>query len=81
MICYVLCFCMSQGRALLNAIGNLELSGAYADALRKLGHELEDVAGQVRCFYDKFCSIIMADRFFFLGYKGDVRITPLCLVS
>ncbi|KAJ6910271.1 hypothetical protein NC652_021065 [Populus alba x Populus x berolinensis] len=29
-----------QGRALLNAIGNLELSGAYADALRKL----EDVA-------------------------------------
>ncbi|KAG6757998.1 hypothetical protein POTOM_038329 [Populus tomentosa] len=35
-----------QGRALLNAIGNLELSGAYADALRKLGHELEDVAGQ-----------------------------------
>ncbi|KAL9402116.1 hypothetical protein Peur_005965 [Populus x canadensis] len=37
-----------QGRALLNAIGNLELSGAYADALRKL----EDVAaGQVRYFY------------------------------
>ncbi|KAJ6899776.1 alpha-1,4 glucan phosphorylase L-2 isozyme [Populus alba x Populus x berolinensis] len=35
-----------QGRALLNAIGNLELSGAYADALRELGHELEDVAGQ-----------------------------------
>ncbi|KAL3581881.1 hypothetical protein D5086_016213 [Populus alba] len=29
-----------NGRALLNAIGNLELSGAYADALRKL----EDVA-------------------------------------
>ncbi|KAJ0865766.1 putative glycogen phosphorylase [Helianthus annuus] len=35
-----------QGRALLNAIGNLELSGAYAEALRKLGHDLEDVAKQ-----------------------------------
>ncbi|KAK9277770.1 hypothetical protein L1049_007317 [Liquidambar formosana] len=35
-----------QGRALLNAIGNLELSGAYAKALRKLGHNLEDVARQ-----------------------------------
>lgn len=38
-----------QGRALLNAIGNLELSGAYAEALTKLGHNLEDVAKQVRC--------------------------------
>ncbi|KAG8654201.1 alpha-1,4 glucan phosphorylase L-2 isozyme, chloroplastic/amyloplastic isoform X2 [Manihot esculenta] len=35
-----------QGRALLNAIGNLELSGAYAEDLRKLGHNLEDVARQ-----------------------------------
>ncbi|GLT54843.1 hypothetical protein SLA2020_280070 [Shorea laevis] len=35
-----------QGRALLNAIGNLELNGAYAEALRKLGHKLEDVASQ-----------------------------------
>ncbi|RVX02563.1 Alpha-1,4 glucan phosphorylase L-2 isozyme, chloroplastic/amyloplastic [Vitis vinifera] len=35
-----------QGRALLNAIGNLELSGPYAEALRKLGHNLEDVASQ-----------------------------------
>ncbi|KAK9750693.1 hypothetical protein RND81_02G214300 [Saponaria officinalis] len=35
-----------QGRALLNAIGNLELSGAYADALRKLGYNLEVVAEQ-----------------------------------
>ncbi|KAK2973465.1 hypothetical protein RJ640_007966 [Escallonia rubra] len=33
-----------QGRALLNAIGNLELYGAYAEALRKLGHTLEAVA-------------------------------------
>ncbi|XP_022968479.1 alpha-1,4 glucan phosphorylase L-2 isozyme, chloroplastic/amyloplastic-like isoform X1 [Cucurbita maxima] len=35
-----------QGRALLNAIGNLELSGAYADALRMLGCNLEEVAEQ-----------------------------------
>ncbi|KAL2344617.1 hypothetical protein Fmac_005902 [Flemingia macrophylla] len=35
-----------QGRALLNAIGNLQLSGPYAEALRKLGHNLEDVANQ-----------------------------------
>nr|KYP76424.1 hypothetical protein KK1_020666 [Cajanus cajan] len=35
-----------QGRALLNAIGNLSLSGPYAEALRKLGHNLEDVANQ-----------------------------------
>ncbi|PON79649.1 Glycogen/starch/alpha-glucan phosphorylase [Parasponia andersonii] len=35
-----------QGRALLNAIGNLELSGAYADSLRRLGYNLEDVARQ-----------------------------------
>ncbi|MED6157304.1 species-specific tRNA processing, variant 2 [Stylosanthes scabra] len=35
-----------QGRALLNAIGNLELSGPYSEALRKLGHNLENVANQ-----------------------------------
>ncbi|KAK7317949.1 hypothetical protein RJT34_02597 [Clitoria ternatea] len=35
-----------QGRALLNAIGNLQLSGPYVEALRKLGHNLEDIANQ-----------------------------------
>lgn len=45
-ICYV--FKLLQGRALLNAVGNLEISGAYAEALKKLGHNLEDVARQVR---------------------------------
>ncbi|KAH6774571.1 Glycosyl transferase [Perilla frutescens var. hirtella] len=35
-----------QGRALLNAIGNLELTGEYAEALQKLGHTLEAVASQ-----------------------------------
>lgn len=37
-----------QGRALTNAIGNLDIRDAYADALKKLGHELEDIAEQVR---------------------------------
>lgn len=36
-----------QGRALTNAIGNLDLNGPYADALRKLGYELEEIAEQV----------------------------------
>jgi starch phosphorylase len=36
-----------QGRALLNAIGNLELTGPYAEALSQLGYKLENVAHQV----------------------------------
>ncbi|GFY86990.1 glycosyl transferase, family 35 [Actinidia rufa] len=35
-----------QGRALLNAIGNLELTDAYGEALSKLGCSLENVACQ-----------------------------------
>ncbi|KAI3699701.1 hypothetical protein L2E82_44157 [Cichorium intybus] len=35
-----------QGRALLNAIGNLELTGPYGEALSKLGHKLENVVSQ-----------------------------------
>lgn len=35
-----------QGRALTNAIGNLNLQGPYADALRTLGYELEEIAEQ-----------------------------------
>ncbi|KAF9598517.1 hypothetical protein IFM89_028049 [Coptis chinensis] len=35
-----------QGRALTNAIGNLDIQDAYADALNKLGHELEDITEQ-----------------------------------
>eukprot|EP00268_Persea_americana_P043006 TRINITY_DN4310_c0_g1_i2.p1 TRINITY_DN4310_c0_g1~~TRINITY_DN4310_c0_g1_i2.p1 ORF type:complete len:844 (+),score=164.56 TRINITY_DN4310_c0_g1_i2:599-3130(+) len=35
-----------QGRALTNAIGNLDTLDAYAKALNKLGHELEDIAEQ-----------------------------------
>lgn len=38
-----------QGRALTNAIGNLKIQDAYADALRKLGLELEEITEQVIC--------------------------------
>ncbi|KAL0450487.1 UNVERIFIED_CONTAM: Alpha-1,4 glucan phosphorylase L-1 isozyme, chloroplastic/amyloplastic [Sesamum latifolium] len=60
-----------QGRALLNAIGNLELTGEYAEALEKLGHTLETVASQesdaalgngglgrlASCFLDSFATL------------------------
>lgn len=36
-----------QGRALTNAIGNLGITDAYADALKKFGHELEEIVEQV----------------------------------
>jgi hypothetical protein len=36
-----------QGRALTNAIGNLNIQDAYADALRKFGLELEEITEQV----------------------------------
>lgn len=39
-----------QGRALLNAVGNLELKDEYSEALHKLGHDLEAVAEQVQTF-------------------------------
>ncbi|KAG8098232.1 hypothetical protein GUJ93_ZPchr0013g37951 [Zizania palustris] len=35
-----------QGRALTNAVGNLELTGQYAEALNQLGQNLENVATQ-----------------------------------
>ncbi|KAL6275714.1 hypothetical protein ACE6H2_019315 [Prunus campanulata] len=35
-----------QGRALTNAIGNLNVQKAYADALNKLGHDLEEIREQ-----------------------------------
>ncbi|XP_022148343.1 alpha-glucan phosphorylase, H isozyme [Momordica charantia] len=35
-----------QGRALTNAIGNMNIQDAYADALNKLGHDLEELVEQ-----------------------------------
>lgn len=49
---------MQQGRALLNAIGNLELTGDYAEALKMLGHNLEDVARQVGNASDSFLECV-----------------------
>lgn len=39
-----------QGRALTNAIGNLDILDGYYDALKKLGHGLEEIAEQVFLF-------------------------------
>lgn len=36
-----------QGRALTNAIGNLNVQDAYADALHKFGLKLEEITEQV----------------------------------
>ncbi|KAB1225781.1 Alpha-glucan phosphorylase, H isozyme [Morella rubra] len=35
-----------QGRSLTNAIGNLGIQDAYGDALKKLGHQLEEITEQ-----------------------------------
>lgn len=35
-----------QGRALTNAVGNLDVQDAYADALKQLGHQLEEIVEQ-----------------------------------
>ncbi|GMI66010.1 alpha-glucan phosphorylase 2, Arabidopsis thaliana alpha-glucan phosphorylase 2 [Hibiscus trionum] len=35
-----------QGRALTNAIGNFGIENAYAEALKKLRHELEEIVEQ-----------------------------------
>lgn len=43
-----------QGRALTNAIGNLDIQDAYSDALKKLGHELEDIVEQVVPLWEPF---------------------------
>ncbi|OMO62578.1 Glycosyl transferase, family 35 [Corchorus olitorius] len=51
-----------QGRALNNAIGNLSIQDAYADALNKLGHELEDLSRH---------DVVFLVRFF-----GDVEVNP-----
>ncbi|KAI9076130.1 hypothetical protein K1719_041828 [Acacia pycnantha] len=50
--------CLSDAkhdRALLKAIGNLELTVPNAEALSKLGHKLEDVACRTRRLMKIFC--------------------------
>jgi hypothetical protein len=36
-----------QGRALTNAVGNLDITGAYAEAVKKFGYELEALVTEV----------------------------------
>lgn len=51
---------------MLNAIGNLELSGPYAEALRKLGHNLDDVASEVNMNH-----FIYQDALFFTSLEFE----------
>ncbi|CAH9094228.1 unnamed protein product [Cuscuta europaea] len=72
-----------QGRALSNAIGNLSVQGAYADALKTLGHELEEIAEQEKdaalgngglgrlasCFLDSMATLDLPAWGYGLRYK------------
>lgn len=72
-----------QGRALTNAIGNLNIRDAYADALNKFGHELENVIEQEKdaalgngglgrlasCFLDSMATLNLPSWGYGLRYK------------
>ncbi|TYH36810.1 hypothetical protein ES332_D13G291300v1 [Gossypium tomentosum] len=72
-----------QGRALTNAIGNLDIQNAYAEALNKLGHELEEIAEQEKdaalgngglgrlasCFLDSMATLNLPAWGYGLRYK------------
>lgn len=44
-----------QGRALTNAVGNLDVQDAYAAALQQLGHQLEEIVQQVIIICNSLC--------------------------
>ncbi|XWS71612.1 hypothetical protein CRYUN_Cryun03dG0152800 [Craigia yunnanensis] len=72
-----------QGRALTNAIGNLNIQDAYADALNKLGHKLEEIVEQEKdaalgngglgrlasCFLDSMATLNLPAWGYGLRYK------------
>ncbi|KAK5773451.1 hypothetical protein PVK06_049757 [Gossypium arboreum] len=72
-----------QGRALTNAIGNLDIQNAYSEALNKLGHELEEIAEQEKdaalgngglgrlasCFLDSMATLNLPAWGYGLRYK------------
>ncbi|GLU11483.1 hypothetical protein SLE2022_282240 [Rubroshorea leprosula] len=72
-----------QGRALTYAVGNLNIQDAYADALKKLGHELEDIVEQEKdaalgngglgrlasCFLDSMATLNLPAWGYGLRYK------------
>lgn len=72
-----------QGRALTNAVGNLDIQDEYADALKQLGHELEDIVEQEKdpalgngglgrlasCFLDSMATLNLPAWGYGLRYK------------
>ncbi|CAL1402208.1 unnamed protein product [Linum trigynum] len=72
-----------QGRALSNAIGNLDVKNAYAEALDKLGHQLEEITEQEKdaalgngglgrlasCFLDSMATLNLPAWGYGLRYK------------
>ncbi|CAN6442967.1 unnamed protein product [Victoria cruziana] len=72
-----------QGRMLTNAIGNLNILDVYADALRKLGNDLENIAQQEKdaalgngglgrlasCFLDSMASLNLPAWGYGLRYR------------
>ncbi|XVF68920.1 hypothetical protein PTKIN_Ptkin11bG0039800 [Pterospermum kingtungense] len=72
-----------QGRALTNAIGNLNIQDSYAKALNKLGHELEEIVEQEKdaalgngglgrlasCFLDSMATLNLPAWGYGLRYK------------
>ncbi|GKV07990.1 hypothetical protein SLEP1_g19684 [Rubroshorea leprosula] len=72
-----------QGRALTNAVGNLNFQDAYADALNKLGHKFEEVVEQEKdaalgngglgrlasCFLDSMATLNLPAWGYGLRYK------------
>ncbi|KAL8516329.1 hypothetical protein ACS0TY_014841 [Phlomoides rotata] len=72
-----------QGRALTNAVGNLDVQDAYADALKQLGHNLEDIVEQEKdaalgngglgrlasCFLDSMATLNLPAWGYGLRYK------------
>ncbi|XP_062171936.1 alpha-glucan phosphorylase, H isozyme [Alnus glutinosa] len=72
-----------QGRALTNAIGNLKIQDAYGDALKKLGHKLEEITEEEKdaalgngglgrlasCFLDSMATLNLPAWGYGLRYK------------
>nr|UOI39571.1 alpha-glucan phosphorylase [Betula platyphylla]UVJ47646.1 alpha-glucan phosphorylase [Betula platyphylla] len=72
-----------QGRALTNAIGNLKVQDAYGDALKKLGHKLEEITEEEKdaalgngglgrlasCFLDSMATLNLPAWGYGLRYK------------
>lgn len=72
-----------QGRALTNAIGNLNIRDAYGDALKKLGYDLEEITEQEKdaalgngglgrlasCFLDSMATLNLPAWGYGLRYK------------